>query len=506
MKGKRLFVNTVIMTLVSLFLRSVGLWFQVALSRRMGAAGIGLMQLILSVGSLAATFAISGIRFAATRLVSEEMGRGRLGGVSGVVRRCLAYAAVFGCAASGLLLLLADTVAVRFLGDVRTALALRVLAVGMPFISTGAVLGGYFTGMCKAGRALMGTVSEELCRVAVALAALSFVRTANPELACAAVAAGSASGEIFSFLVLLALYLFDRGRRGGGEAPGGGVTRRMLGIAMPLALTAYARVALNTVQNMLIPSGLRKSGASAEAALAGYGMIQGMVFPVMTFPMVIFSSLSELIVPELTEEQVQGNSRRIEAAANALLMLTFAFSAAVAAYLWCFSDGLGRCIYQSAEAGRYIGLLALLMPVMYMDHITDGLLRGLGEQLYCMRVNIIDSVVSTALIYFALPVWGLYGYMAILYASEIFNFTLSVRRLARLTALGGSIRGMALTGLSALAAAGLTRLAMALSGGANGLLGLICGGAVFIAVYITLITLLRAVDRAELAGMLRDMR
>lgn len=506
MKGRRLFVNTVVMTLVSLFLRSVGLWFQVALSRRMGASGIGLMQLILSVGSLAATFAISGIRFATTRLVSEEMGRGKLGNARGVVRRCLAYAAAFGCLASGLLLVLSDVVAVRFLGDVRTALALRVLAVGMPFISTGAVLGGYFTGMCKVGRALVGTVSEELCRVAVALAALSFVPTANPELSCAAVAAGSASGEIFSFLVLLLLYLFDRDRRAGGEGRGQGLTRRMLGIAMPLALTAYARVALNTVQNLLIPSGLRKSGASAEAALAGYGMIQGMVFPVMTFLMVIFSSLSELIVPELTEEQVQGNSRRIAAAANTLLTLTFAFSAAVAAYLWCFSLELGKTIYQSAEAGRYIGFLALLVPVMYMDHITDGMLRGLGEHLYCMRVNIVDSLVSTALIYLALPVWGLYGYIAILYLSEIFNFSLSIRRLTRLTELGGSIRGMALTGVSALTAAGLTRLAMALTGGANGLLGLLTGGTVFLLAYIILLSLFRAFNRAELMGMLRDMR
>ena len=42
MQGKRLFVNSALMTAVSLLLRSLGLWFQVALSRRMGAAGIGL--------------------------------------------------------------------------------------------------------------------------------------------------------------------------------------------------------------------------------------------------------------------------------------------------------------------------------------------------------------------------------------------------------------------------------------------------------------------------------
>ena len=47
-------------------------------------------------------------------------------------------------------------------------------------------------------------------------------------------------------------------------------------------------------------------------------------------------------------------------------------------------------IYKSGEVGSYIRLLAALMPVMYMDTVTDGMLRGLGQQLHVMRYNIID--------------------------------------------------------------------------------------------------------------------
>lgn len=484
-QGKRLFVNSVLMTAVSLLLRSLGLWFQVALSRRMGAAGIGLYTLAASVGSLAATFAISGIRFAATRLVSEEMGRGRMGDVARVVRRCLVYASVFGIVASLVLFTCADAVAGRFLGDVRTALALRVLAIGMPFISAGAVLGGYFTGICKVGRALVGTVTEEVTRVFVAISLLKLITTSNPELMCACVAAGGESGEVVSFFALLVLYILDRRRRrGGARGEGRELTGRMLSISLPLAATAYARVVLNTVQHLLIPSGLRRSGASAEAALAGYGMIQGMVFPVITFPMVLFASVSELIVPELTEEQVQGNLARISGAANALLRLTFFFSAAVAAFLLCFSRELGVQLYKSPEAGRFIGLLAPLMPVMYMDNITDGMLRGLGEHIYSMRVNIIDSLLSTALIWFLLPVYGLYGYIAILYASEIFNFTLSLWRLTRATSVSQSLRSMLLSLLLAAFAALAARFLVDITGGVNGVMGLVAGGTVFAAIYI----------------------
>lgn len=504
MKGKRLLINTVLMTAASVFLRSLGLWFQVGLSRRMGAAGIGLYGLVASVGSLTATFAISGIRFATTRLVSEETGSGR--NPAAVVRRCLMYAAVFGTLAAVILWGFSDIIALRLLGDIRTSAALRVLSLGMPFISTGAVLGGYFTGMCKAGRALMGTVSEELARMAVALMALAAIPTANVELMCAGVAAGSAAGEIFSFLILVALYLFDRDRRRGGLRTGSRLTGRMLGIAMPLAATAYARVTLNTVQNLLIPSGLRRSGASAQAALAGYGMIQGMVFPVITFPMVLFASLSELIVPELTEEQVRGNDGRIAASANMLLKTTFTFSAAVAAYLACFAGCLGQTLYESRQVGHYIALLAMLMPVMYMDNITDGMLRGLGEHLYSMRVNIIDSLLSTALIWLILPRLALYGYILVLYASEIFNFTLSLRRLSKITSIRASLTGMLPTAAGALAAGLITYLITRMTGGANGAVGLICGAVIFVTVYIILIRMSGAYEKGELKRLMDQVR
>ena len=76
MEGKRLLKNTVFLTVTSLSLRLAGLAFQVFLSKKMGAGGIGLFTLVMSVYGFLATLAISGIRFATTRVVSENVGSG----------------------------------------------------------------------------------------------------------------------------------------------------------------------------------------------------------------------------------------------------------------------------------------------------------------------------------------------------------------------------------------------------------------------------------------------
>lgn len=107
---KRLIVNTALLTGASLLMRCIGMVFQAWLAGRIGAAGIGLYQLVMSVELLATTFAISGIRFAVTRLVAEEIGLGRGGGVGGAMSRCAAYSLVFGAAACVILYLFAEPI------------------------------------------------------------------------------------------------------------------------------------------------------------------------------------------------------------------------------------------------------------------------------------------------------------------------------------------------------------------------------------------------------------
>ncbi len=506
MKGKRLLINTVFLTITSLLLRSLGLVFQVYLSRAMGTAGIGLFGLIMSVNSFAATVAISGIRFATTRLVSEELGKGEYGCVSSVVKRCLLYAAGFGLLAAVLLYFIAEPVGVYVISDIRTVLPLKILSVSMPFLSCGAVIGGYFTGSCRVGRPAIASITEQATMMAVSVLLVSSVDTSDAEIVCCAVALGGVSGEVLSFIVAMLLYIFDRRKKQGISADSRNITGRMFKIALPLAVSAYARTALNTLQNVLVPDGLRKSGSTSNEALSQYGIVQGMALPVVTFPQVLFASLSELIVPELTEEQVRGRGDRIASSANILLKLCYLFSAGVMGVFVCFADDLGNVLYSSEEVGIFIRTLAFLMPIMYMDSVTDGLLRGLGQQLYSMRVNIVDSLLSTVLIYTLLPKFAVYGYIFVLFASEIFNFILSMKKLTEVTEIHLDSSDFLLPIIAAGGADNFTRLLINVLSVPTGTFFLICEAVVFTVIYAALLRLLSAVNMRELRGMMTALK
>ena len=70
---------------------------------------------------------------------------------------------------------------------------------------------------------------------------------------------------------------------------------------------------------------------------------------------------------------------------------------------------------------------------MYLDSIVDNILKGLNQQLSVMKCNILDLFVSIFCIYILLPIWGVNGYIFIIFLSEILNSGISILQLKQIT-------------------------------------------------------------------------
>ncbi|MBQ9132334.1 MAG: hypothetical protein IJX62_07685, partial [Clostridia bacterium] len=65
-QAKRIFWNALLLTAASLLMRTVGVWFQVTLSNRVGAEAMGLFSLMGGVYGFALTLATSGFHLGVT--------------------------------------------------------------------------------------------------------------------------------------------------------------------------------------------------------------------------------------------------------------------------------------------------------------------------------------------------------------------------------------------------------------------------------------------------------
>ena len=125
--------GTLLLTAANLLLRLISIGFNVFLADRIGAAGLGLLQLISSVGLFAVLVGTGGIRTAAMYLAAEEFGHRRLGGVQAAVSTCLRSALLVSGLAGAALFLLAQPLALGLLRDGRATLSLQAMGLLLPF-------------------------------------------------------------------------------------------------------------------------------------------------------------------------------------------------------------------------------------------------------------------------------------------------------------------------------------------------------------------------------------
>ena len=300
--------GALLLTAANLLLRLISIAFQVFLSVRIGAAGLGLMQLISTIGVFAMLAGTAGVRVTAMYLAAEEFGHRRLSGVRAAMRACLQYGILVSAVSGAALFFLSDFFAMEWL-----------------------------------------------------------------------------------------------------------------------------RAGLNTAEQLLIPIGLARYGGSTEEAMAGYGTIHGMVFPILMFPAAILYSVSDLLVPELSRCRAMGRSLRVRDLSGKCIRMTILFAAAVAGFFFVCAEELGQCVYHSADAGRYLRIFAPMVLMLYLDAIVDGMLKGLAEQLSCVRYNTLTSVLDVVFLYVLLPRHGVAGYVAVFAVTHAINLYLSIRRLLVVT-------------------------------------------------------------------------
>lgn len=430
MKNARLFIfNGLILTLSSLLLRTLGVGFNIFITSRVGEVGTGLFQLVMSVYSPALTLASAGTSLASSRLVAEEMGK-RRGNPRAVLMRCIIFSQLSSLPIAIALFLLSPYISASWLGSADATHLLRMLSVGLPFISLSSCINGFFIALRKAKNTAAIQISEQIFKMLVTFT-LIYSMADRADLCLLLVVFSNVCADIFSVVISLILCSREIKHLPKRVTTRGGISAAVLSITLPVSISSFLRSALTALEHILIPKGLVKSGLSYGASMAAYGTLTGMALPIIMFPASFLYSFSTLTVPEMAEANERGDKGEILIKMRQILRAILIFSVGASGLIFAYGSELGRAIYGSDEVGYFLHVLAPLIPIMYLDNICDSMLKGLGEQIFTMKVNVIDAASCVLCVFFLVPKVGIMGYVSVILLSELINFGFSVFRLKK---------------------------------------------------------------------------
>ena len=422
---KTFVINGIIVTITSLILRCIGLFFNSYISQKIGAEAVGLYGLVMSIYGLAITIALSGINLATTKIVSEEIAIGNTSSIARIVRKCLIFSVLFSCIAIFILITFAPIICKTWLHNKVSTLPFYIISVSLPFISMSSCLTGYFSAVRNTLKPASDQIFEQLLKVLLISMFLNYFMPCGLEYICISLILGNIISEIISFIYIFTLYKLDEKRFANLRKSQNYFEKRILEITIPVGLTSFFRSGLSTIKQILIPIGFEKNGNTCEQALANYGLISGMAMPLILFPNTIVLAFSNLLIPEFSEFNVRSEYSRIQRITKKILKYTLVFSIIISIIIFIFATQFSQLLYKSTHAIVYIKLLAPLIPIMYIDNVIDAILKGLDKQITVLKINILDLITSILLIFIIIPKFGIIGYIFTIYFSEILNFSLS---------------------------------------------------------------------------------
>ena len=481
---QKYFFNALIVASASIIMHSISVSFNIFITGKIGSEAMGLVSLVSGVFGFGVTLATSGINLAVVRLVSsalpysEELCRFDKKSsmhVRKIMTSALFYCLFFSLLSSILLFILSRAIGDFILADQRVIKSLRIMSFSFVPIAISSMLNGYFCAVRRVYKNVIVQFFEQGVKIFATSSLLMLFAPHNIEYACICIALGGLISELGSVSLNVILYFFDRNihqKKKDDKEIIFSILSKNLGyvsekpqkvpffkrvkfflkdtfksrnngvfsIAFPVAISAYVRSLLSTVENLAIPWGLKRSGLNSSMALSSYGVLCGFVFPLIFFPSSVLGAFASLLVPEISSSYEAKDFSRIRYITKRVFSFSLLFSLCVSGIFICFSNEIGVYFFKSNEAAELIKLLSPLIPLMYLDSAVDAILKGIGEQIYSMRVNIIDSFLSVILIIILLPKFGIYGYVLVIFITELLNTSLSIIRLLSKTGLKVEIR------------------------------------------------------------------
>ncbi len=489
------------MTVFSLINKLLGVFLRLFLSARIGSEGMGLYQLIMSVYTMFSTFATAGFTVSVSRLIAEKDERSG-GDAKLLFKNSFIAATVISAVATILMLVCADFIAITFLGDARCGTPLRILALSMPFMAFAACLKGWFIAKQKVTITSSASLFEQIIKISVIALFLNVIMSQTQDIGslCTGIVLGVTVSEMCSFTYLFLFKFIPERRKKLKTVPTetrSDSMRSLIGVTLPISLSVYLTSILHTAETLLIPYVFESYSGDRSHALSQFGMIRGMVVPILFFPFAFLASLVSVFTPEISRLNLLADRRPLNARIGTIMSFVSLLSVAVGGLFFFLPYEIGEAFYPNENTANAIRILSLVTPFMYIETVSDGLLKAIGEQVQTLKFSVYNSILRVVLILLLVSRTGENGYLWLLVISNTFTYFLCRRRLYKATGVKPRIRSDILFPLVCAITSGFaSRGILSLIPSLGTTSGAIAGTAVYIGVFALMITFF-AFDRVK---------
>lgn len=415
MEQDNFFKNSFFLTASNITTGILGFIFSIYLSNTLGPEGMGLYGIIMPIYNLFICLMTAGIVAAISQYSAIYSAKKQYNNLFRTIETIGFFNIIWSIFIGILVFIIAPYISKYGVKDIRTLNAIRVTCPAMVFIALSNIFKGYFYGSSKVLIPAFIDIIEKSMRVIVIALLIYFFKAKTITSLVTLAYISLAIGELQSLLLLYFSYkkvkkdlpvTYDKPER---KAQ---LIFNVLVISLPLCLNGFLGNIFSTISTLIVPRRLVAAGIEYSVALGLIGKFNAMALTIVTFPLIVISSINMLLVPDLSKSISEGDYYNASVRIRTVLKIAFLLGIATMIICLLIPNSLGEMFFKRDDLGTYIKIAAISAPIFFTANTMFGILNGLNRQSIILRNSILVSLIEISILYIftAIPRINIYSY------------------------------------------------------------------------------------------------
>ena len=399
--------------------------YRIILSRIIGAEGLGIYQICLTVFAVFLTAASSGIPVTVSRLMAKSNAKNDIGGkhaavTAGVVCTLIVTIPI------ALILFFGKNLFGFLFSDDRCIQIFVILLPGLVLTSIYAVIRGSFWGNKQFLPYSIIELLEDAVMVVVGVILIWGVT--DPIIGARNATYAVLASYIFSFIASLFWYFKSGGRFVNPKKQ----LKPLLASATPITAMRTSTSLLNSVVAVLLPALLMSfCGMSNSEAISLYGVAMGMAVPMLFIPSALIGSIAVVVAPELSENYYKENKVAVRYDVEKSVRSAIFIATLVIPVLFVLGGAIGEFLYSNTLCGEIVRVSAFIMLPMCISMMTNTVLNSMNCEKRTLLYFFFGALAMLASIVGLTHFIGIYSYVVGLALSFIITALCNLRLLKK---------------------------------------------------------------------------
>lgn len=411
-------------TIFSTVEKALSFLYRIVLSRTIGAEGLGIYQICLTVFAVFLTAASSGVPVTVSRLMAKSTAKNDLKGKHSVVTAGILCTLVITVPAAIILFFGRNAFGFLF-SDKRCINIFIILLPGLVLTAVYSVIRGSFWGnkqfLPYSVIELLEDAVMVICGVILVIGAPDPVSGARYAVIAVLIS------YVFSFIVSIGWYLTSGGKFANPKKQ----LKPLIASSAPVTAMRTSASLLNSAVAFLLPALLIAGGASSSEAMSLFGVAVGMAVPILFMPASAIGSIAVVVAPELSENYYRGNSVAVKKDVEKTVGASVFIGVMIVPFLFALGGAIGEFLYSSQMCGEIVTYSSFIVLPMCISMMTNTVLNSMNCEKQTLIYFIIGAAAMLLCIGALTPLIGVYSYVGGLACSNIISVALNLRLLKK---------------------------------------------------------------------------